>query len=118
MKKYKDTFLADKSTWANQPNQMFPKALLEATSAESSELAKPLMVVDRTEFHAGGTWFKPTSLKNMLMLLREFGGTGTGSCKIVVGNTEVGIETRFKNAVYPRLLSPSESKILGALPRE
>ena len=109
MQTYKDRFLSDKAAWSEQPTKMFPKELLDANSAETLELKKPLMIVDRTEFHAGGTWFKPTTLKNMLVLLREFGGTGAGSCKIVVGNTEVGIETRFKNAVYPRLLSPSES---------
>ena len=109
MQTYKDTFLADRADWAEQPIRMFPKELLDPNSSESLELSKPLMIVDRTEFHAGGTWFKPNSLMEMLILLREFGGTGTGSCKIVVGNTEVGIETRFKHAVYPRLLSPSES---------
>ena len=62
------------------------------------------MVVDSTEFHAGGTWFKPTSLREMLALMQEF-----DSYKIVVGNTEVGIETRFKFAVYPRLICPAET---------
>jgi xanthine dehydrogenase/oxidase len=108
MTAYKDTFLADQS-WLNQANDMFPKELLNESSNEILELGKPLMVVDLTEFHAGGTWFKPTSLLEMLRLLQEFGGSETGGCKIVVGNTEVGIETRFKKAVYPRLISPSES---------
>ncbi len=34
---------------------------------------------------------------------------GGGACKLVVGNTEVGIEAKFKDAVYPRLISPSDS---------
>jgi xanthine dehydrogenase/oxidase len=133
MKQYKDTFLKEKSSWIQQPNFMFPKVLQDCQSAESKDLEKPLMVVDRTEFHAGGTWFKPTSLEDLLALLQEFGGSGTGACKIVVGNTEVGIgtqrnvscwliemffvahfpllmrpETRFKQAVYPRLIYPSD----------
>lgn len=91
MKQYKDSLLKDKGTWSQQPNIMFPKVLLDSQSAETSEISKPLMVVDRTEFHAGGTWFKPTTHKGMLALLQEFGGSGTGACKIVVGNTEVGI---------------------------
>ena len=105
MDTYKETFLANRDDWAKQPERMFPTVLVDSTSNENSELSKPLMIVDRTEFHAGGTWFKPTSLAEMLTLLREFGS----SCKIVVGNTEVGIETRFKHAVYPRLLSPSDA---------
>lgn len=41
-----------------------------------------------------------------MVLLKEFSGSGTGACKIVVGNTEAGIETQFKHKVYPRLISP------------
>jgi xanthine dehydrogenase/oxidase len=109
MSTYKDTFMANKDSWSSQPDAMFPQELLNADSAASVALAKPLMIVDSTEFHAGGTWFKPTTLFELLSLLQEFGGTGAGACKIVVGNTEVGIETRFKHAVYPRLISPSDS---------
>ena len=109
MSQYKDTLLANKNSWLNQPNDMFPAALLDDDSDESIELRKPLMVVDKTEFSAGGTWFKPTTFVEMLELLEEFGEGAAGGCKIVVGNTEVGIETRFKHAVYPRLISPSSS---------
>lgn len=106
MSQYKDTFLANKDSWLNQPNEAFPAELLDDDSAVCTELGNPLMIVDTTEFHAGGTWFKPTSLYEMLGLMQEF---GAGACKIVVGNTEVGIETRFKQAVYPRLISPADS---------
>jgi xanthine dehydrogenase/oxidase len=106
MKMYKDTFLADRS-WLDQPSKMFPVELRD----DNFELMKPLMIVDKSAYQASGTWFKPTSLLEMLSLLREFGGSATGSCKIVVGNTEVGIEQKFKHAVYPRLINPSESII-------
>jgi xanthine dehydrogenase/oxidase len=108
MRKYKDTFLADRS-WLNQANEMFPKELLDETSNITNELNKPLVVIDMTEFHTGGTWFKPNTLLDMLKLVHEFGQSGPGAFKIVVGNTEVGIESRFKHAVYPRLICPSES---------
>ena len=62
------------------------------------------MVADTTEFQPGGTWFKPTSLREMLALMQEF-----ETYKIVVGNTEVGIEARFKHAVYPRLICPADT---------
>jgi xanthine dehydrogenase/oxidase len=108
MKTYKDTFLADQS-WKEQPTEMFPRELLDAATSDTALLARPLMVVDRSEFHAAGTWFKPTTLVELLSLLQQFGGMGTGACKLVVGNTEVGIEAKFKHAVYPRLISPSDS---------
>ncbi|GAX26192.1 putative selenate reductase molybdopterin-binding subunit [Fistulifera solaris] len=98
---YQETFLKHKDEWSQQANQMFPAELL---NEESEELAQSLMVVDTTEYHAGGTWFKPTTFLELLSLLKEF----AGGCKIVVGNTEVGIETKFKQAVYPRLVSPSD----------
>lgn len=108
MQTYKETFLADQS-WKEQPNKMFPKELLDETSLDRAMVSQPLMVVDRTEYQVAGTWFKPTSLTELLALLKDFGGLGTGACKLVVGNTEVGIETRFKQANYPRLISPSDS---------
>lgn len=99
---YKEVLAKMDGEWRNQPDNMFPDELLKI----SDDIARrPLVVVDTTEFHAGGTWFKATTLTEMLHLLDEF----AGHCKIVVGNTEVGIETRFKQAVYPRLLCPSES---------
>jgi len=91
MKQYNDTLLKDKKSWKQQPNLMFPKALQDVHSTVRAQLSKPLMVVDKSEFHAGGTWFKPNTLETLLALLEEYGGTGTGACKIVVGNTEVGI---------------------------
>ena len=48
------------------------------------------------------TWFSPTTLPDLLALKRLF-----PSAKIVVGNTEVGIEQKFKSAVYPVLISGS-----------
>lgn len=102
MQHYTDTFLADK-TWRDQPNSMFPSELMDANSEVSTNLSKPMVVVDQSDLSAGGTWFKPTTFNDLLSLMREFGG------KIVIGNTEVGIETKFKHAVFPRLISPSDS---------
>lgn len=91
----------NKDEWLNQPDVMFPKSLMGDDAAMEVELAKPLMIVDRSEFHAGGTWVKPTSLVDLLNLLSEFGGVGTGGCKIVVGNTEVGIGMSFFSLLSP-----------------
>lgn len=87
----KEMFVKEDSNWLDQPNNMFPTELTETASAENVELARPLMVVDKTDYQGAGTWFKPTSLESLLALLNEFGGPTGGGYKIVVGNTEVGI---------------------------
>lgn len=84
------------ASWLSQPNDMFPKELMD-------QVDLPLCIVDKT-FHKAGTWLKVTTLLDFLKLLKRFQGEG---CKIVVGNTEVGIETKFKHSVFPRLISPS-----------
>jgi xanthine dehydrogenase/oxidase len=89
--KLKESFVDDKTNWMDQPNVMFPKELLDNSSTESTALSKPLMVVDQSEYHGAGTWFKPSTLVELLALLKEFGAPDGGGCKIVVGNTEVGI---------------------------
>lgn len=114
--------------WWDQPNDMFPKDLIldddergggDQTVAKMEELrrllSQPLRVVD-TSIHNGGTWLKPTTLEELLDLFREYSssnnnhsGSTAGGLKLVVGNTEVGIETKFKHAMYPRLVHPSEN---------
>ena len=87
----KKAFTGNSDDWLEQPNKMFPKELAETSSLENQNLLKPLMVVDQTEFHGAGTWFKPSSLEDLLALLKQFGDPSGGGYKIVVGNTEVGI---------------------------
>lgn len=94
---YNDSFQKNPQEWLEQPNAMFPEALKSPPSS-------PLVVLDDS-FHKAGSWFKPTSLSELLSLLHQF----KGECKIVVGNTEVGIETKFKHSVFPRLICPSQS---------
>lgn len=94
---YKDSFKNNPQEWLDQPNSMFPEKL-------KSPPTSPLVVIDDS-FHKAGSWFKPTSLSELLSLLHQF----KGECKIVVGNTEVGIETKFKHSVFPRLICPSHS---------
>jgi xanthine dehydrogenase/oxidase len=89
----KESLTCGKLDWAEQPTQMFPADLLDAGSADSLALTKPMMVVDSTDYHGAGTWLKPTTLLGLLKLLKEFGDPAGGGYKIVVGNTEVGIGT-------------------------
>ncbi|EGG20479.1 xanthine dehydrogenase [Cavenderia fasciculata] len=46
-------------------------------------------------------WYTPTTFDELLQLKSQY-----NHAKIVVGNTEIGIETKFRNVVYPVLLSP------------
>lgn len=96
--------------WWDQPNDMFPKELLRGDDEEKSllheeVLSKPLKVVD-TSIHNGGTWYTPNTLEELLDLFREY--SDGGGIKMVVGNTEVGIETKFKHASYPTMVHPSK----------
>lgn len=95
MAQYTDTLLKDKSSWLEQPNEMFPEALRLPDSKENAELAKPLMVVDSTDFQSASTWFKPGTLEDLLGLMRELSPPEKGGCKIVAGNTEIGIGKCF-----------------------
>jgi xanthine dehydrogenase/oxidase len=55
----------------------------------------------RVETH-DACWISPKTLDQLLHIFLREGPC----CKIVVGNTEVGIETRFKHAVYTKLVYP------------
>ncbi|CAH1102357.1 unnamed protein product [Psylliodes chrysocephalus] len=47
------------------------------------------------------TWYRPTSLNDLLDLKHKY-----PEAKIVVGNTEVGVETKFKQMIYPVIIQP------------
>nr|KAG5686895.1 hypothetical protein BaRGS_012443 [Batillaria attramentaria] len=46
------------------------------------------------------TWYRPTSLTELLDLKKKH-----PDCKFIIGNTEIGIETKFKKQLYPVLVS-------------
>ncbi|GLC34818.1 hypothetical protein PLESTB_001167600 [Pleodorina starrii] len=48
------------------------------------------------------TWHRPASLAQLLDLK-----SAHPTAKLVVGNTEVGIEMKFKNAAYPVIIAPT-----------
>ncbi|XP_074031148.1 xanthine dehydrogenase isoform X2 [Leptinotarsa decemlineata] len=47
------------------------------------------------------TWYRPTTLNELLKLKRKF-----PKAKIVVGNTEIGVEMKFKQMLYPIVIQP------------
>ncbi|XP_026751930.2 xanthine dehydrogenase [Galleria mellonella] len=48
------------------------------------------------------TWYRPTKLSTILELKERH-----KDAKIVVGNTEVGVEVKFKHCVYPTIIMPN-----------
>ncbi|KAI5635560.1 molybdopterin-binding domain of aldehyde dehydrogenase domain-containing protein [Phthorimaea operculella] len=48
------------------------------------------------------TWYRPTSLEAITKLKEQY-----PDAKIVVGNTEVGVEVKFKHCVYPVIIMPN-----------
>ena len=69
---------------------IFPPALMQFSPT-------PLLISKN-----GTTWFQPTTILQLLQFK-----TSHSNVRIVVGNTEVGIETKFKGSVYPFLMNPS-----------
>ncbi|XP_062980216.1 xanthine dehydrogenase/oxidase-like [Elgaria multicarinata webbii] len=47
-------------------------------------------------------WFQPSTLKELVALKAQY-----PTAKLVVGNTEVGIEMRLKNMLYPVIIAPT-----------
>ncbi|KAL1490731.1 hypothetical protein ABEB36_013379 [Hypothenemus hampei] len=56
------------------------------------------------------TWHRPTSFEDLLDLKFKF-----PNAKIVVGNTEIGVETKFKKMTYPVIIQPSVVKELNEI---
>ena len=55
-------------------------------------------------------WFRPTSLTQLFDLKQKHPGA-----KIVVGNTELGVEVKFKHCDYPVLINPSMVRELTSI---
>ena len=51
-------------------------------------------------------WFRPCSLDELLKLKLTY----RESAKIVVGNTELGVEMRVKRCLYPIMIQPTKVK--------
>uniref|UniRef100_A0A1B6CHR7 xanthine dehydrogenase n=1 Tax=Clastoptera arizonana TaxID=38151 RepID=A0A1B6CHR7_9HEMI len=65
----------------------------------SSEFDNQFLVVSGPRV----TWYRPTALAELLHLKSKY-----PHAKIVNGNTELGVETKFKNCLYPVLINASQ----------
>ena len=57
------------------------------------------------------TWFRPSSLNEFLRLKLLY----KNKAKIVVGNTELGVEMRAKRDLYPVMIQPNKVRILNKI---
>ncbi|XP_029159752.1 xanthine dehydrogenase-like [Nylanderia fulva] len=51
------------------------------------------------------SWYRPTNFKTLLALKEQY-----PNAKIVIGNTEIGVEVKFKHLIYPVLIQPTQIK--------
>ncbi|XP_068222819.1 xanthine dehydrogenase/oxidase [Palaemon carinicauda] len=80
---------------------IFPPELKVNTELQTSYL----------QFHGPRVrFYRPSSLSQLLQLKSLH-----PAAKIIVGNTEVGVEVKFKNQVYPVLINPSNVTELNAV---
>ena len=74
----------------------------------------PELKVNHDKYHSGPLkfeskvlkWFRPVTLTQLLQLKHSY-----PEGKIVVGNTELGVEMKFKDAKYPVMIQPSHVRI-------
>ncbi|KAI8505444.1 hypothetical protein Bbelb_166330 [Branchiostoma belcheri] len=71
---------------------IFPPELMKSEAGEQKTLK---FVGERV------TWIKPATFKEVLELKTKF-----PQAKLVVGNSEVGVEVKFKNCEYPLIIAP------------
>nr|XP_018916770.1 PREDICTED: xanthine dehydrogenase [Bemisia tabaci] len=55
------------------------------------------------------TWYRPSKMEDLLALKAKY-----NHAKIVVGNTEVGVEVKFKKCSYPVIIHPVQIKELSS----
>ncbi|KAG8041547.1 hypothetical protein G9C98_002840 [Cotesia typhae] len=67
------------------------------------DLDKEYLVIKGKEV----TWYRPTKLKELVLLKQKY-----PSAKIIIGNTEVGVEVKFKHCIYPVLIQSTQIKEL------
>ncbi|XP_022116184.2 xanthine dehydrogenase [Pieris rapae] len=56
------------------------------------------------------TWYRPTTVDTVLTLKEKY-----PDAKIVVGNTEVGVEVKFKHCLYPVIIMPTSIPELNSV---
>lgn len=96
-KEEEDDKLFEPSEWAPfDPSQepIFPPELKLSDGLDKRSIAF---------YGKSVTWYRPNNLNDLLTLKLEH-----PNAKIIVGNTEVGVEVKFKHFHYPVLIMPNQ----------
>lgn len=89
--------LFDKNEWMpHDPSQepIFPPELQLSDALDKTSIAF---------YGKRVTWLRPNNINDLLALKLEH-----PNAKIIVGNTEVGVEVKFKHFLYPTLIMPNQ----------
>lgn len=92
----KDELFAVSEFTPHDPSQepIFPPELKMSEALDTKSIAF---------YGANVTWYRPNNLNDLLSLKLEY-----PNAKIIVGNTEVGVEVKFKHFNYPVLIMPNQ----------
>lgn len=101
-----------KRVFTSEPNELFdPKAFRPYDPTQEPIFPPKLQITakyDEEYLILKGkniTWYRPLDLKEILTLKKTY-----PNAKIIVGNTEVGVEMKFRNILYPVLIQPTRVK--------
>ncbi|XP_022116167.2 xanthine dehydrogenase [Pieris rapae] len=90
-------------------SRLFNKSEFTPYSPSQEPIFPPELKVNSNEYDSILTffrtsnmaWIRPVTVEELLVLKKQFPNS-----KLVAGNTEVGVEVKFKKMVYPILISP------------
>ncbi|XP_033229237.1 xanthine dehydrogenase-like [Belonocnema kinseyi] len=101
-----------KKAFTSEPNELFDSKSFRPHDETQEPIFPPKLQIspklDEEYLILKGkniTWYRPNNLKEILTLKKTF-----PNAKIIVGNTEVGVEMKFRNILYPVLIQPTRVK--------
>ncbi|XP_051167236.1 xanthine dehydrogenase [Leptopilina boulardi] len=101
-----------KRVFTSEPNELFDSKAFRPYDPTQEPIFPPKLQIsskfDEEYLILKGrniTWYRPLNLNEILTLKKRF-----PNAKIIVGNTEVGVEMKFRNILYPVLIQPTKIK--------
>lgn len=101
-----------KRVFTSEPNELFDTKAFRPFDPTQEPIFPPKLQIspkhDEEYLIMKGkniTWYRPIDLNEILTLKKNF-----PNAKIIVGNTEVGVEMKFRNILYPVLINPTKVK--------
>ena len=101
-----------KRAFTSEPSDLFDSGSFRPYDPSQEPIFPPKLMISSTldeEYlilrGKNITWYRPTTLEELLVLKNNY-----PEAKIVVGNTEVGVEMKYKNCHYSKLIHPMKIK--------